>query len=246
MKKIKEMKEINLALILIVVYVVLMSVCENLGAGLETPSAVTAPAAVVLSAVVCFLVSKLGRWSYYGFNSLKNIPMAKVLFLLPMIVLATLNLWNGFMNHNTLAENVLYIIFMLFVGFLEEIIFRGFLMRALMKENVVKAIVISSVTFGLGHIVNLLNGAELASTLLQLVYAIAIGFMLSVFTVKTNNIIPCIIFHGLFNALGVFSNTENTTFGYEIVLCLVITAVCGAYALWMYKKIPTPANVSAE
>lgn len=40
---------------------------------------------------------------------------------------------------------------MLCVGFLEEMIFRGLLFEAIAKENVKKAIIISSVTFGIRH-----------------------------------------------------------------------------------------------
>ena len=57
------------------------------------------------------------------------------------------------------VDTVCYILSMLCVGFLEEVIFRGFLFRALAKENVNKAIIITSVTFGLGHILNLFNGS---------------------------------------------------------------------------------------
>lgn len=49
----------------------------------------------------------------------------------------------------------------------KQIIFRGFLFKALYNDNVKLAIVILSVTFGIGHIVNLLNGKDLIPTLLQ-------------------------------------------------------------------------------
>ena len=43
---------------------------------------------------------------------------------------------------------------MLCVGFMEEVIFRGLLFKAIAKDNAKMAIVISSVTFGLGHVLN--------------------------------------------------------------------------------------------
>ena len=46
------------------------------------------------------------------------------------------------------------------------------------KDNVKTAIIVSSITFGIVHIVNLLNGADLIPTLLQVYYAVAIGYML--------------------------------------------------------------------
>ena len=50
---------------------------------------------------------------------------------------------------------------MLFVGVLEEVIFRGLLFLAMAKDSMKAAVIVSSVTFGMGHIVNLLSGAPL-------------------------------------------------------------------------------------
>ena len=49
------------------------------------------------------------------------------------------------------------------------------------RDNVKSAIVISSVTFGIGHIINLFNGSgmELVNNLCQIVFAIAVGFPVS-------------------------------------------------------------------
>ena len=63
---------------------------------------------------------------------------------------------------------------MLCVGFFEEVIFRGLLFQALAKENIETAVSVSSVTFGLGHILNLLNGSGmgLIANLCQIVGAV--------------------------------------------------------------------------
>ena len=98
------------------------------------------------------------------------------------------------------------------------------------------AILVSGLTFGLGHIVNLANGAELLPTLLQLVYALAIGLMLSVFMVRAKNIVPCCIFHGVFNALAAFSNEAGQTTDYQVTVCAVITVISLGYALYLWKK----------
>lgn len=47
------------------------------------------------------------------------------------------------------------VITMVVVGCVEEIIFRRLLYKAIEKDNVKQAIIISVVTFGAGHIVNL-------------------------------------------------------------------------------------------
>ena len=84
---------------------------------------------------------------------------------------------------------------MLWVGFLEEVIFRGLLFKAIAKDNVKTALIISSVTFGLGHLLNLVNGsgAGIAENLLQVTGAIAIGFLFVILYYRGGRFFPCII-----------------------------------------------------
>ena len=79
------------------------------------------------------------------------------------------------------------------------------------KNNTKNAIIVSSITFGLGHIVNLLNRAALIPTLLQVCYAATIGYMLVMVFYKSKSIISCIIFHTVFNALSIFSYSNSQT-----------------------------------
>ncbi len=70
------------------------------------------------------------------------------------------------------------------VGFIEEIIFRGFLFRMMAQTNIKKAIIISAFTFGIGHIINLLNGVELIPTLLQICYAVSLRYLFVIIYIK--------------------------------------------------------------
>ena len=128
---------------------------------------------------------------------------------------------------------------MLCVGFLEEMIFRGFLFCAMAKNGVKSAIIVSSVTFGVGHIVNLNNGsgAELLPNLLQVAYAMAAGFMFVMIFYKTKSLLPCIITHGVFNALSVFVNEAAMTSQRNIISCLFMVVISGAYALYIAYMI---------
>ena len=67
------------------------------------------------------------------------------------------------------------------------------------------AIIISSITFGIGHILNLFNGAELVPTLLQICYAMAGGYLFVMVLIKSNSLWPCIITHSLLNSLSIFN-----------------------------------------
>ena len=121
------------------------------------------------------------------------------------------------------------------IGFLEEMIFRGFLFNAMVKDGVKSAIIVSSVTFGLGHIMNLVNGsgAELLPNILQVIYAIAIGFTFVMIYYKTKSLFPCIITHGIFNALSIFANKTAITSQGRITTAALIAIIAVAYALYI-------------
>ena len=129
---------------------------------------------------------------------------------------------------------VLGVICMCFVGFLEELIFRGFLFKAMCKDNVKTAILVSSLTFGMGHIINLLMGAPLLETLLQLAYASAVGFCYTAIFYVSGSILPCILSHAVVNALSVFVGTPTTA---NLILTAMIQIVLGlGYGVWLLRQ----------
>ena len=81
-------------------------------------------------------------------------------------IISSINIWIVFAQDYPMPGLIFAAVMMAFVGFAEELIFRGFLFKAIIKDGSIKtAIVISSVTFGLGHIVNLFVGQDLVETL---------------------------------------------------------------------------------
>ena len=135
----------------------------------------------------------------------------------------------------SVSETVLFILSMLCVGFIEEVIFRGFLFKAMCKDNVNLAIFVSSITFGMGHIINLLNGRELIPTLLQICYATAIGFLFTIIFYKGKSLWPCIIAHGVFNSLSNFS-IKNYSLMSDVISAAILCIICVGYALWILRK----------
>ena len=126
------------------------------------------------------------------------------------------------------------------VGFLEEMIFRGFLFKAMAKNGIKSAIIVSSVTFGIGHIVNLINGsgATLLPNLCQVVSAIAIGFLFVVMFYRGKSLIPCILAHQFINVTSFFANEsaiDNTT---RIVQSVIICVIALVYACILLKTLP--------
>ena len=125
----------------------------------------------------------------------------KYLYFIPMWILVTGNLWGGFAPAYSGAALVFAVLSMLLVGYVEEMLFRGFLFKALASKNSIGvAIIISAVTFGIGHIINLLTGQANLETVIQVFFAVAWGFIVTMVFYKSRSLIPCILAHGLVDA----------------------------------------------
>ena len=234
LKKLYAKSEIWFAVAWIIAYVVFASTGDNISADLGIDKIVTLPILIALSAILYFFVRKNGLTEKYGLCK-PRLPAAKMLFYAPLFILLTANLWYGAAMNLSPLETVLYILSMFCVGFLEEMIFRGLLFQAMVKNGVRAAIIVSSVTFGTGHIVNLINGsgAELLPNLLQVVYAIAIGFAFVMIYCKTKSLMPCILTHSIFNGLSAFANEAAMTPQREIVSGILLAVIGGGYALYL-------------
>ena len=129
---------------------------------------------------------------------------------------------------------------MLCVGFIEEIIFRGFLFKAIAKDNPKSAIMISSITFGMGHLLNLFNGSgmDLANNLCQICFAVAVGFLFVTIFYRGGSLLPCIFTHSAINALSTFANEAGFTMEKQIMRILIMIALTVAYALILTKTLP--------
>ena len=233
-KNLYKKSEIWFAVAWIIAYVALASVGDNLSADIGILKIVTLPILIVLSVILLLFVKKNGLSEKYGLCK-SEIPASKMLLYIPLVILLTANLWHGVTMNASLVETVLYILSMLCVGFLEEMIFRGFLFKAMAENGVKSAIIVSSITFGIGHIVNLINGsgAELLPNILQITYAMATGFAFVMIYYKTKSLLPCIITHSVFNGLSAFSNEAVMTTQRQIISGLLITIIAGGYALYI-------------
>ena len=227
MEKLFKKHETLFTILLIVIYVVTNSyVMQNFGISSYQSVIIN----TILSILLIVIVILLKRVKYYGIT--KPNDSKQFLYFIPLFIISLFNLRRGIHINNTASEIIFHILTMINVGFLEEMIFRGFLFKMMEKDNVKSAIIVSSITFGIGHIVNLLNGADLIPTLLQVCYAIAIGYMLVMIFYKSKSIIPCIIFHGVFNSLSIFATGESS-----IISSIILITMCLVYTLYINKKV---------
>lgn len=234
MKKLFEKSEIWFAVMWIIIYVVGFSTADSISESIGIPKFVTAIFALAMSAVLFFFVKTNNLMAYFGLCRVEG-SSRKYLYFLPVLLISSVNFWNGVTCKASMQEVILFIISMLCVGFLEELIFRGFLFKAMCRDNVKTAIVVSSLTFGFGHIVNLLRGEALAETLIQLIYASAIGFCFTVLFYVGKSIIPCIIAHAVVNSTSMFCMDGNWTM--FLISTAVITVAGAAYGVYLLRSV---------
>ena len=239
MKKLYEKNELTFAIIWIVVYCVLQSLANPLNKAIGIEYAASA-AFCILQAVVLFaFIRKNNLQNRYGLCK-SPVPAWRFLYYVPLFILASGNLWNGFAINYSPAEMACRIVCMLCVGFLEEVIFRGFLFAAIAKNSIKSAIVISSVTFGIRHIINLFNGSGMGfvNNLCQIVFAVAVGFLLVTIFYRGGSLFPCIIVHSAINTLGTFANDAGLTVGLQLLHIAVLIAITVAYTLILTGTLP--------
>lgn len=247
MKKIYEKNELTFAIFWIVIYCILQSLANPLNEMIGTPYSASAILCVIQAVLLFSFIWKNDLLKLCGLCK-SPISASHFLFYIPLIILATTNFWNGTAFNLNLAGTVCYIVCMLCVGFVEEVIFRVFLFKAIAKDNVKTAIVISSVTFGLGHLLNLVNGsgAGIAENLFQVTAAIAIGFLFVILYYRGGSLLPCIITHSTINITSVFANETGLTIEKRIIFQLVLFAITIVYSFILTKTLPKNQQVNEE
>lgn len=240
MTKLYKKSEIAFAILWIVAYVVLTSLADQLSEAAGVVKSVTAALHIVMSLVLFFWIRKNDLGKKYGFCR-SEVPAKRFLYYLPLIVAASTAFWGGIKLQYGFPGAALYFVSMCCVGFLEEVIFRGLLFRAMEKNNLRAAIIVSSLTFGIGHIVNLFNGSgrELTASLIQIAFAILVGFVLVLIFYHGKSLLPCILFHSANNALKVFAAEGSISPQAEMIINLVlIVVVLGGYVCYLFKAFP--------
>ena len=255
MKKLYQKSELYFALVWIGLYVVVMNIALQFCGGLDDLASKTVPKLLIPVVCICALavastvwIVRNGHAVKFGICKFKG-NRKQFLFFLPLVLMSCINLKNGLGLTAPLGVAVLMAINLAVGGYVEEIIFRGFLFRAMAKDNLRTAIIVSAVTFGAGHIVNLANTADILGVLLQVCYAIVIGFLYTVIVYKGGSLWPCIVSHMFVNSSSVFAPEQGpfgdlveAVFGYasadlaQICSSALIILVSGSYTLWLWKK----------
>ena len=242
MTKMYQKSEITFAILWIVIYTVGMGTLQN-NFGLDSLWHMLG--LIVISAAIFLFVKKNGLMEKYGLAGWAKNSRA-MLWFIPLWLLSCLNLFSGFQPDYPVPGLIYAAVSMTLVGFAEELIFRGFLFKAMLKDGSVKAaVIVSSVTFGMGHIMNLFTCHDLFVTLNQVVFAVAVGFVFTLVFYKSGSLLPGILAHSFIDVISVFASDEGSQL-MNLILHIVTIVVSAAYCLYLGKGVGTPAINRAD
>lgn len=197
--------------------------------------------AAILLGVVLWLLG-YGR-ALYG----RNTPILRnILWCLPAVFVAAGNFpFTAIIFGSAKIERFDLIPLLLFeclsVGAMEEILFRG-IFFGLISDVLSKtarpklyAVLLCSTVFGLWHLTNLLSGASVGYTLLQVGYNCLIGAMLAAVFLRVGNILPCIILHAVFNFGGAIVTQLGSGTGWDFgfwTATAIFGILCFCHVAW--------------
>lgn len=201
----------------------------------------TAVLLVLLSVVALFYVRANGWSRYYGLSRPRSGDSVRVLFYIPLVLMIAVLFVNGVRTDLDPLAVAVIVVTMLCVGFLEELIFRGFLFRALLqKHSLMPAVLIAGATFAFGHIVNLGRGMSPLEQGVQIMDAVAVGVVLTLLFALTGTILPLILFHGLIDIAGNIAAGDAQS---DLAINAAVVVMCAVYALYLAARLRRKGEV---
>lgn len=142
----------------------------------------------------------------YVFTEKKENFIDGVLIAIPMLIVSVFNFGSSILNIGSfnIASFINMVVFCVFVGIAEEFLCRGWLQNEFIerfstnKKETIISIILSSLIFGFMHIVNISFQTPF-ETILQIINATSLGFLLGSVYYKTKNIWSVIFLHSFYD-----------------------------------------------
>lgn len=211
----------------------------------------------LVSVLLVVLLSKMGLLQAAGFT--RPSQWKQLWLLWPLLALSVVNGLDVFtgalvIDGSKQTAIILYTLLYISVGFVEEILFRGVMMTIMVqkwgttRKGIYKAVIVSSVLFGLLHLVNLAMGRySLLAAATQTGYALFFGVFFGACMLRNNSIWPVIFGHTVFdffgalNAIsvgGTFTRSRETT-PQNALVSILFTLPLLIFGLIYLRKVKT-------
>lgn len=192
---------------------------------------------IIISIFAIILLSTLGWWREAFF-----VPPSKWKMWVPFLPLLLLPILSALVSDFNVSDPVqiaFFALYTLVVGFAEEAIVRGLMLRTLRPKGLMQAVFLSSLIFGLMHLANLMMGTDLGSTITQVIYATLIGIAFAGTLEAGGSIWPLIIIHALVDFFPQLSAVPDSASSVNFASALILIGVQIPFALygwWMLRR----------
>lgn len=226
MKKLYEINELLFTVIIIVADLLLYLIGQELLWIIGINKSATALIGIFEMIFLYVWIDKNGLKEKYGFCKIADNEQGinRVIYIVPLLLLVILQFTREVSINYSLIDTILFIIVNIRIGFMEELIYRGFLYKALCKYDEGLATVISCVVFGLIH---WRGEGMVLLTLIHMIHATTVGFLFCTVFYSGKSLWPCIITHGIYNSCIAFLSKETTMWNYLIISVLKVIISIG-------------------
>lgn len=232
MRRLYEKNQIRHFLVWLTIYLVISIVAINIGLnfGLTMHAAAIIPLGI-FSLILFLYLRRTGIGREIGLGIAPAVSLGRMWFYLPALALVFLPLVAGLREDLTWFIAVTVVGWAVLVGFLEEVLMRGMLLKALLDTwKPIWAMLVTAFTFGLGHIASLAIGQSGIDTTLQIINATVVGLLFTLMVVATGNLHAVIVAHILYNAIATLSqSTDNTMM---LIAGVIVLVVYGGWLLY--------------
>lgn len=162
----------------------------------------------------------------------------RILFLSPLLLyLLIILIGNKGVHGSSTVDLVLILLTQtLVIAFVEEMVFRGFMLNLLLSKSYKVAVLLSSFLFAFTHSLNMLNGQSVANTIFQILFAFVVGLVLALLIVNGQSIGVTIVFHGLNNFFQFTSPVEAND---SLLINYALLLFLSGYALYLWNRKST-------
>lgn len=177
-----------------------------------------------------YIISKK-KWDHYFF---RNINKDSILIASPLLLVLCIILFStkGLNTESFTNLLLMFLMQMFIVAFIEETVFRGIMLRMLLAKGTFTAIWITSILFGVTHSLQLLGGQSVEDTIIQIVYALLVGLVLSLLIIDGQSIILTILFHGFNNFFNFMGNVESSMMSGSIIIFVLLV-----YTIFLWRRV---------
>jgi hypothetical protein len=192
---------------------------------------------LVISIGIGILIMSRSRFSLseYGFRKSEKNAFRKVGWYIPLLALEILPIvLIGFESEVTVLQYIILLFFTTAVGFNEEIYFRGLILKLIREKGIKKAIIWSSVIFGILHLANSLNGKNALYLILQVMFAFLVGIVLAEVVCITKSLWAVIIWHAVHDYIATI--TSDTLDTLALIVLAIQVGILLVYSICIWKR----------